>query len=137
MKKIILLLIPALLIIGASFGQQIMSSSLNTVASGTSAAHVDADTSTHFLKTVGSFNVVTIQPLYVKGTGTPGGRIFIKASINGTDYKVISDTSTITNVARQAPIWTFTKANYVYYQAVFETSGTQTGTASAMILLRQ
>lgn len=132
MKKILFAL-TLLFATAAAFAQTTMTAS--------SATNTNAVTQTHTTSLRGAatnYDVITIQAVGTKVSGTPAGTVIIYGSLDGTNYVAIgADTMTITNTASQTHVWTFDKTRYAYYQAAVATTGTQVSTWALYLLGRK
>lgn len=75
----------------------------------------------------GSWGSVTVQPVFLKFSGTPAGTAFLQGSLNGQDYNTIgADSIHIGNVSTtQSTFWTFSTTQFPYYR-IKTTSGAGT-----------
>jgi environmental stress-induced protein Ves len=89
----------------------------------------NADTSTHQLDLAGqinNFEVITVQVIGTKTSGTVAGTAVLTGSLDGTNYFAVgADTLTLANVATNSKVWQVDKSRYRYYRVKVITSGTQ------------
>ena len=83
--------------------------------STSTVTNTSADTVSLYLP--GFYNVVAIQPVVTKASGTMAGTVILQGSINGVNF-VNTDTLTLTNVTTNTGVFTKTNPPYVYYRAV-------------------
>jgi hypothetical protein len=88
------------------------------------------DTMTYTLSK--SYQVVSIQPKVTKATGTMAGWAVLDYSVNGTDYKIGTDTLSLTNVTTNTTVWDKVTAAR-YFRIRVGGATTVTGTAAAKI----
>ena len=100
----------------------------------------NAATSNLQLPISGYQNIVSIQPLVTKLTGTTAGVARLYASLDGTNYVRINvtDSLLLTNVAGvQTKIFTVANSPYAFYQIRTVGSGTQTTKIQAYAIWRK
>ena len=90
------------------------------------------------LKLTGYYTV-SIQVNVTKISGTLGGTIVLQGSLDGTNYVTIPSSSslTVTNVASQGYLWTYSNSPYLYYRVLATGTGTMSGIISAKIMYRK
>lgn len=106
-----------------------------------SATNTNAVTQTH-LATLGgeinNFDIMTLQVIGTKVSGTPAGTVVVYGSIDNSNYVAIgADTLTIANQTTNSHYWYFTKTLYKYYKVAVVTTGTQVSTWVAYLLGRK
>lgn len=147
MKKLITVLSCALLFI--ALGASAQSGYLKRASdSKTTDTLTNAATSNLQLPISGYQNVVSIQALVTKLTGTTGGNVFLYGSNDGTNYVVVPskrndgatrlDTLILANSAGvQSKIFRVENSPYTYYQLRTVGTGTQTTKIQAFAIWRK
>lgn len=77
--------------------------------------------------------VVSIQPVITKATGTMAGVARLYGSVNGSNYILTGDTLALTNQTTNTGVWKLTAPAWVYYRIIVSGATTVTGTAAAKI----
>jgi hypothetical protein len=103
--------------------------------------NTNAMTSTHIATLSGdamTYDVLTIQVVGTKVSGTVAGTAVLYGSVDGVNYQAIgTDTLTLANTATNSYIWTLDKTRYKYYRVSVATTGTQVSAWKAWILGRR
>jgi len=129
MKKIMILLLFSITAFQAGVFAQAPFS--QTASNPTGAiTNTSVDTMTYTLQR--SANIVSIQPVVTKATGTMAGWAVLDFSVNGTSWKIGTDTLALTNVASQTTVWDKTTAAR-FFRIRVGGATTVTGAASAKI----
>lgn len=106
-------------------------SSFRYTASNPTGAFTNTAIDTMTYTTTASYQVVTIQPVFTRATGTMAGTAILAYSVNGTNY-VNTDTLTMTNAATNSTVWNkITAARY--WRIIRSGATTVTGTSAAKI----
>lgn len=126
MKRIIGILILCLTITAAS-----AQSAFKYTTSNPTGAFTNTAVDTMNYTCTASYNLVTIQPVFTRATGTMAGTAILSYSVNGTNY-VNTDTLTMTNAATNTTVWN--KASSARYWRIIRSGATTvTGTSAAKI----
>lgn len=82
---------------------------------------------------------VSFMLTVTKGTGTVAGTAVLQGSHDGTIYSTVEGKAsvTLTDVATQSFNWTLAPSAYQYYRIQVTTTGTQTSTPTATVLIRR
>lgn len=129
MKKLLFLAV-TVFTISTAFSQTTM------VQTGTSGAakttHTDADTSYHkatLTGTLNNYDIITIQCIGTKTSGTVGGTCVPFGSLDGTNWFQIYDKDSVSSQSlsngNNALKWQFDKTRWQYYRIRIYTTGTQ------------
>jgi len=136
MKKILsfcLILAIGLFVAQTTNAQLTMTASSNT--------NTNAVTQTHIATLGGeinNFDIMTIQVIGTKTSGTPAGTAVLYGSVDNSNYVAIgADTLTIANQTTNSHYWYLTKTPYKYYKVAVATTGTQVSTWVAYLLGRK
>lgn len=105
-----------------SAGLMAQTASFNQTASNPTGLVVNAGADTMNLTLTHAWNFCSIQPLFVKNTGTAAGTATLYYSVNGVDYITTGSTLSITDVARNSTVWTINKP--AQYLRIIVTGGT-------------
>ena len=92
-------------------------------------------------KIANNLHDVSIQAVCSRRSGTAAGTLTLQASVDGTNYKAITDsttvpqitTATLTNTVTQSFLWRVDGNPYPYYRVSLTTSGTTAVRVSAKI----
>lgn len=132
MKKILFLLIAALSLGFVSHAQAAGSFS-QTASNATGAiTNTSVDTMTYTLSR--SYRLVSVQTIVTKASGTMAGWSVLDYSVDGTNWKVGTDTLTLANATTNTTVWDKqTAAKYLRIRTGGATTvtGTVTGKVSA------
>ena len=105
-------------------------------ASNPTGAITDTGVDTMTYTALRSYNLVSIQPIVTKATGTMSGWAVLDYSINGTNWYVGTDTLSLTNITTNTIVWNkATAARYFRIRVGGATS--VTGTCTAKIIASQ
>lgn len=105
-------------------------------ASNPTGAITDTGIDTMTYTAIRSYNLVSIQPVVTKATGTMAGWAVLDYSINGTNWYVGTDTLSLTNITTNTLVWNkATAARYFRIRVGGATS--VTGTCTAKIIASQ
>lgn len=105
-------------------------------ASNPTGAITDTGIDTMAYTALRSYNLVSIQPIVTKATGTMSGWAVLDYSINGTNWYVGTDTLSLTNITTNTIVWNkATAARYFRIRVGGATS--VTGTCTAKIIASQ
>ena len=122
MKKLVLLLVIVLGVIGAKAQTNFTNSGDTITNSGTVSATAE-------IKNAGG---IGIQAVVTKISGTVAGTAVLQGSLDGSSYYTIStDTLTLSDVSSQTLIWTVSENYYINYKVLFTGSGTMSAKAEA------
>lgn len=135
MKKLFSLLFLSVMLLANldSSAQLTLTASSNTNTNAVSQTHTAT-----LAGEVNNFDIMTIQLVGTKVSGTPGGTAILYGSIDNTNYTAIgADTLTIANQTTNSKYWTVNKTYYKYYRVVVTTTGTQVSTWVAYLLGRK
>jgi len=106
-----------------------------------SNTNTNAVTQTHIATLSGeinNFDIMTIQVIGTKVSGTVAGTAILYGSVDGTNYTPVgSDTLTLANQTTNSHYWTLSKTYYKYYKVAVATTGTQVSTYVAYLLGRK
>jgi hypothetical protein len=129
MKKVsILLILPMLLLTAMSFGQtasrsQILTSDASKALASQKVADTlaNATTKTQTAKIDGFNDMVSVQAVLTKISGTAAGKVYLLGSLDGTNFVRAggSDSLTVLNVTTQSKIFEVTPSKYVHYRIQF------------------
>lgn len=89
---------------------------------------------TAYISTSYAYETVAIQALSVKVTGTLTATERVEASIDGTNYKAIGDTATLTAATTHSYHWLITGNPYKYYRVIILASTTNSSTFRAYLM---
>lgn len=107
-----------------------------TPSNPTSAiSNTSADTTSLYLP--GYYNIVALQPVYTRNTGTAAGTVIIYGSINGVNFYPTGDTMAVTNQATNTQIFTHLNPPWVYYRSVASGGTTVTATVQTYYTARR
>jgi len=120
MKKIIAI---AALICGLAYNSNAQSVVTFPLIAGDSI--VNAGTVTKDFQTTGAVKGVAVQVVLTKVIGTGGGTVQIQGSLDGTNYKIIGSTSTITDVSSQNFFFYVTSPLPRYFRVLYTGTGTE------------
>lgn len=92
----------------------------------------------------GANNVVSIEYIATKTSGTVAGTATLYGSVNGVTYSVVptgiikgaANAYTNTDVTKNSYVWVITPSVYQYYQVQIAGSGTMVATVSGTVLTR-
>lgn len=130
MKKVILFLLLGLI---CSVGLQAQVGSFTHTASNPTGAVVNTAVDTMSYTLSKGYQLVGIQTIITKVSGTVAGTSVLYGSIDGTNYVSTGDTLTNTNVATNS--FLVTKATpYKYWRILTTGSGTMSATTAAKII---
>lgn len=125
MKKLVYLLLSAVLLMATQSQAQVYQS---TLAAGDTV--VDAGTAAKVINITGDYKGVVFNPIFTKISGTVAGTIKLQGSLDGSTYTdVASQTFTATNIATGQTLWYVTAPLARYYKITW----TGTGTMSAVL----
>lgn len=79
---------------------------------------------------------IKIQATVVKSAGTLAGKVYLRETVNGTDYINI-DSLTLTDVSRASKIFSVSSLPGAKYQVQFTTSGSVTALGSVYMIRRR
>jgi len=130
MKKVIFLML--LLVTAFQFTQAQASYSFSQTASNPTGAitNTSVDTMTYTLSK--SYNLISIQPVVTKATGTMAGWAVLDYSVNGTNWYVGTDSLSLSDVTTNTIVWTkVIAARYLRIRVGGAT--TVTGTVTAKV----
>lgn len=97
----------------------------------------NVDTSVITTDAIADGHVFKLQATVVKASGTLAGKVYLKETLNGTDYIAI-DSLTLTNVTRASKIFSVSSLPGVRYQVEFiSSSGTLSATPSVFMIRRK
>ncbi len=102
---------------------------------GTNDTLVNTDAETFTVRMAKVYPTVAIQAVVTKVSGTVAGYAISQVSVDGTNY-VDLDTLTLTNVASQTKIWTYSNSPYLYHRVRFTSSGTTVYLPAVYIVTR-
>lgn len=132
MKKIMFLLFFS--IIAFQFSQAQVA--FSQTASNATGAITNTSVDTMTYSAIRSYNLVSIQPVVTKATGTMAGWAVLDYSIDGTNWYVGTDTLSLTNITTNTIVWN--KATSArYYRIRVGGATTVTGTCTAKIIASQ
>jgi adenylyl- and sulfurtransferase ThiI len=125
MKKLVYILLSAILLMATQSQAQVYSS---TLAAGDTV--VDAGTAAKVINITGDYKGVVFNPIFTKISGTVAGTIKLQGSLDGSTYTdVASQTFTATNIATGQTLWYVAAPLARYYKITW----TGTGTMSAVL----
>jgi uncharacterized membrane protein len=129
-KKLIFLLMSVLGLLSVAQAQTPISSK----ATGDTAT----DATTKYVSTGVAFkDMVGIQVIVTKVSGTVAGTVLLQGTIDGTNYvDVNTDTLTLTNQATNTKVWALSSVPYRIYRVKLTTTGTQVSIPSIAWLRR-
>lgn len=118
-----------------SFKSQAQASFSQTASNPTGAiTNTSVDTMTYTLQK--GYNLVSIQPVVTKASGTMAGWAVLDYSVNGTNWYVGTDTLSLTNITTNTIVWNKqTAARYLRIRVGGAT--TVTGTCTAKVIQGQ
>lgn len=125
MKKLVYILLSAILLMATQSQAQVYSS---TLAAGDTV--VDAGTASKTFNISGDYKGIVVNPVFTKISGTVAGTIKLQGSLDGSTYTdVASQTFTATNIATGQTLWYVAAPLARYYKITW----TGTGTMSAVL----
>lgn len=132
-KGLIAMFIMMIMLVAGASAQQAFNQTA-THQSGT-VTNTGTDTMTITFTNPGQYyNIVTIQPLVVKTSGTIAGYAILYASGNGVDYTATGDTLLLTDIARNTVRWSKTGLAVKSYRILVTGSDTMVGVCSATLI---
>lgn len=129
MKKILSIFLLGMLFITTAKAQTAFSQTASNPTGAFSNAAVDTMTYT----ALRSYNLVSIQPVLTKLTGTMAGTVVLDISVNGTNWQTVQSTFTLADVAANTTVWNVATAAR-YFRIRTLSTGSNTGTATAKII---
>lgn len=126
MKKILFSLF-AVMLFCASYAQ----TAFHQTTTNTTGAFTGTASDTMTLTLTQPYQVVSVQPVLTKVSGTIAGKTYLQLSINGTNY-VSTDSLTNTDVTTNTIVWNKQTACR-YFRILVVGTGTMAGTASAKL----
>lgn len=99
----------------------------------------NAVTKNLYVQVDGFQDVITIQPTFVKISGTAAATAKLQGSVDNVAYNDVAGASsyTVTDVATQTTAWTVTNSPYRYYRVNIVPTGTQSVKVTAPIIVRK
>ncbi|GGG97350.1 hypothetical protein [Pedobacter zeae] len=83
-------------------------------------------------------DVVTIQTVITKISGTVAGTVIIQGSLDGVNYTTIgTDSFTATDVASQSKSWSVNPSTFAYYRVSYTGAGTMSAKINSKLLFRK
>jgi hypothetical protein len=109
---------------------------------GSPVTNTGTATSTLAVKSIS--DMVSIQSVFTKTSGTLGGTATLQASLDGVNYATIAtagtvagaSTYTVTDVATQSVIFTVKNQGYLYYRVSWTGTGTMVGTLASYLIVK-
>jgi hypothetical protein len=130
MKKIFSLLLIGLLFISVNLSAQNAAATMKSSLGYTSDTLTNTTATYVELPVVGVYNIMAIQAVVTKISGTVDGTIELLGSNDGTNYeRIASDTLDLANQTTNTKIWIVSKTPYYYYRL----KGTGIGTMAAQL----
>lgn len=109
-----------------------------------SPTHVPTDTVTNtgvkyqIAAVAGYQDVITIQTVITKISGTVAGTVIIQGSLDGVNYTTIgTDSLTATDVATQSKSWSVNPSSFTHYRVSYTGAGTMSAKINSKILWRK
>jgi hypothetical protein len=139
MKKLLIMMAFMLSLTG--FSQTITSAAVGNLRS--SPTHAVTDTITNAVTkyqigVIGGYNeIITVQPTFVKISGTAAATVKLQGSVDGTSYNDIGSSYTVTDVASQSTAFIVTPSSYQYYRLSIVPTGTQSVKVTTPVLVRK
>ncbi len=121
MKKLIFIFILSLSVCATN--AQMRSAVFTQTTFNPSGTVTNTGSDTMSLTTTNAFDVIGIQPTYLRASGTAAGTMVLYGSIDGTRFVAVGDTLTLSNAATNTGIWTLNAPVYTYYR-IITTGGT-------------
>lgn len=141
MKKEIIVGILFLMLSFTGFSQVITASALGNLKSTPTHAATDTITNATTKNQIGIVNgyneIITIQPTFVKISGTAAATAKLQGSVDGVAYSDIGSSYTVTDVATQTHFWIVTPSSYQYYRLNIVPTGTQSVKVTTPVLVRR
>ena len=94
--------------------------------------NTSADTMNYNLQK--GYNLLSIQPVITKATGTMAGTTVLYYSVDGTNWVTTGDSQTNTNVTTNTTVWNKTSAAR-YWRIITSGATTVTATTAAKIII--
>lgn len=132
MKKIISMFLLGMLCFSGIQAQVAFSQT----ASNPTGAFSNAASDTMTYTALRSYNLVSIQPVLTKASGTMAGTVVLDISVNGTNWQTVQSTFTLADVADNTIVWNVATAAR-YFRVRTLSTGTNTGTATCKIIAAQ
>lgn len=96
----------------------------------------NTDTAIGLIRLAGNYDVVTIQAIVNKTSGTVGGTVLLQASLDGTNYDAV-DSLVCSNQTVNFKHFKLGASNYYWYRLYYKTYGTQVSTLSTYYVARK
>ncbi len=136
MKKFLIIALSFLLSFSA------FSQAITMTTSGSPVTNTGVATST--LKSTGNTELVGIQAVFTKTSGTLAGTATLQGSIDGVNYVTLptagvigaASTYTVTDTATQSVIFVVNRNGFLYYRISWTGTGTMVGTLASYILAK-
>lgn len=127
-------IIAAMLLIGCLF---VNTSKAQNPMPVTTVSYTNTGADTATIKAVGAYNIVSIQPVVTKISGTVAGTVVLYGSLDGINYVSTGDTLANTNITTNTTIWFVQPSKYLYYRARAVGVGTMAASFKCWFLGRQ
>lgn len=96
--------------------------------SNSTSTQTNAGSDTVSLYLPGYYNLLGLQPVLTKASGTAAGTVIGYGSIDGINFKALGDTVTVTNQTTNSGIFFHTTPGWVYYRFISTGATTFSGT---------
>lgn len=144
MKKILLIAVLGLMTT-MSFGQSNFKLSNGEGYLKSTFTHPATDTITNsttknlYVQVDGFQDAITIQPTFVKISGTAAATAKLQGSVDNVAYTDVAGASsyTVTDVATQTTAWVVTNSPYRFYRVNIVPTGTQSVKVTAPVIVRK
>lgn len=97
----------------------------------------NAVTKNQFVQIDGYNEIVTIQPTFVKISGTAAATVKLQGSVDNVGYSDIGSSYTVTDVATQTTSFIIEPSSYRYYRLNIVPTGTQSVKVTTPVIVRK